>query len=48
MSRSTAQQDGYAGCLLFTIASEAKWMLAGFHLTGNLRNVREVRVNELF
>lgn len=44
----TAQQDGYAGRLLFTIAGEAKWMSAGFHLTGNLRNVREVTVNELF
>lgn len=44
----TAQQDGYAGRLLFTIAGEAKWMSAGFHLTGNLRNVKEVRVNELF
>ena len=43
-----AQQDGYAGCLLLTIAGEAKWMSAGFHLTGNLRNVREVTVNELF
>lgn len=44
----TAQQDGYTGRLLFTIAGEAKWMLAEFHLTGNLRNVREVRVDELF
>lgn len=35
----TTQRDGYTGRLLFTIASEAKWMSAGFHLTGNLRNV---------
>lgn len=34
------QQDGYARRLLFTIAGEAKWMPAGFHLAGNLRNVR--------
>lgn len=35
-----ARQDGYARRLLFTIAGEAKWMPAGFHLAGNLRNVR--------
>lgn len=31
-----------------TISGEAKWMSAGIHLTGNLRNVTEVTVNELF